>query len=587
MHRRNRSESGFALLAALFLAMAAAGIVVVMTMTATVSNRDSQFRLHSLQARYLAEGSIEIAKQAIQTAVSEGGVPAGAGTATIEGIPVPYTVTAVDAPSVLTDASGIQTIVQTYEVVGMASVEGAPSRANRLVSAQWVPLFQYAVFFEQSLDILPTPDMVLTGRIHTNGDLRLGCNTATLKLDTNHIRAVGNLRRWKKHRDIPTVGNVLVRQWVANPFDPSEPEAYVDLESLSQMTALGIPSITGYDSSFEGYDANGDGSYYLADGDWLPFDAGLLGRYGPPPAYAGNGQTLLLGAHGTTRVTPPSIESIAMYEPATGGDYELAGWGEYVAVAPGTGTHGRGHFHGNADLAIIVSADGLSWDAYDSGGFDVSGALAGVVTIDQTYDERQGGYVRVAKLDVAALNASTAYPTNGLLYVSHYGMGTATNSKGVHLVNGSNVLADLTLVTEGSAYIQGDFNTTAVVSTAVLSDAINLLSNSWANTTSKPTASNTTYNVALVVGNTETTTSQYNGGLENFPRFHEDWTEKTCAVVGSMISSWPNQYATGSVSDAQYNPPIRNYSYDIRFNDVTKMPPFTPMSTSVVDLARW
>lgn len=584
---RSENESGFALISALFLAMATGGIVMLLSMTSMRTHQDAQHRLRSLQAQYLAEGSIEVAKQAIQDAIAAGGVPAAMGVATIDGVQVPYTVNPVGGPMVLTDAAGVQTTVQTYQAVGTAVVEAIPRTARRLVNAEWTPLFQYAVFFEQSLDILPAPDMVITGRIHTNGDLRLGCNTATLTLDTNHIRAVGTLRRWKKHNNTATVGNVLIRKWVANPFNGGEPVVHEALESLSQMTSLGIPSTTGYDSLFAGYDDNGDGDYDPGDGDWLPFAAGVVNRYGPPSGYPDSGHSLLLGAHGVHRITPPAIGSIAMYEADPAGDHVLDGSGEYIQVTPGTGTHRKGSFHESADLAIIVSADGSSWSGHDALGTDVTAALAGVVTIDQTYDKRQGGYVRVAKVDIAALNASVAVPTNGLVYVSHYGMGTGTDSKGVHLVNGADVGAKLTVVTEGSAYIQGDYNTTAPVSSAVIADAVNLLSNSWVNGTSKPTATDTTYNVALIVGNTETEDGEYNGGLENYPRFHENWTGITCTVIGSMISSWTNLYATGSVSDAQFNPPIRNYAYDVRFNDVTELPPFTPMSATVVDVARW
>ena len=67
------------------------------------------------------------------------------------------------------------------------------------------------------------------------------------------------------------------------------------------------------------------------------------------------------------------------------------------------------------------------------------------------------------------------------------------------------------------------------------------------------------------------------------------WTDaqKQKPDLWRQISSWTNSYATGLVSDAQYSPPIRNYGYDTRFNDVTQLPPFTPVSTTVVDVVRF
>jgi len=588
-HRPPSAASGFALLSALLLAMAAGGIVLVMSITSMGSHKLAQTRAATVQTRYLAEGAIEFAKLAIRDAVALGELPPTGGIAAIDGIDVPYVIAPLGTANVTTDGSGFESTVQSYEIACVAASHGVRSRVSAIVNARWTPIFQYAVFFEQSLDILPTPDMVLTGRVHTNGDLRLGCNTATLTIDSNHVRAVGDLRRWKKHSDTPTVGDVLIRKWVANPFDIGEPVAFDAVESLSQMTSLGITTTTGYDSLFAGHDLNGDGTYDVGAGDWLPFDAGVLDRYGPPSGYPSSGNTLQLGAHGVTKATPPPIGTLGMFDLDPTGDYEDDGSGTIIPApgGPGTGTHKKGFFHANADLSILVAADGASWTALDVDDFDVSASVASAISVDTTYDKRQGGYVRVVKIDMAALNASAARPANGLLYVNHYGMGTGTDNKGVHLFNGADLADDLTVVCEGSAYIQGDYNTATPESAAVIADAVNLLSNSWTNTTSKPTASDTTYNVAMIVGNTETTTSAYNGGLENLPRFHEKWSKKTCTVVGSMISAWQNVRATGAVSSAQFDPPDRDYRYDTRFNDVAQLPPFTPRLATVVDIVRW
>ena len=55
--------------------------------------------------------------------------------------------------------------------------------------SQVVPLFQFAAFYDQDLEISPGADMTLEGRVHSNGDLFL--NGDTLTIDGNVTSAGG------------------------------------------------------------------------------------------------------------------------------------------------------------------------------------------------------------------------------------------------------------------------------------------------------------------------------------------------------------------------------------------------------------
>ncbi len=89
------------------------------------------------------------------------------------------------------------------------------------------------------------------------------------------------------------------------------------------------------------------------------------------------------------------------------------------------------------------------------------------------------------------------------------------------------------------------------------------------------TATTTTVNAALMVGNKDTSGSQYSGGLENLVRFLENWSNVTFNYSGSLVCLWQSAHAnsnwpgTGTV----YNPPNRVWSYGINVN---KLPPGTP-----------
>lgn len=190
---------------------------------------------------------------------------------------------------------------------------------------------------------------------------------------------------------------------------------------------------------------------------------------------------------------------------------------------------------------------------------------------------------------------------------------TSARQRGVKLVNGAllpgagstGIAKGFSLVSPNTVYIQGDYNTgttstskppsnTATsytppmdnpnpyvagydrVPAAVVGDAVNLLSNAWndANSTggtSSRVATNTTVNTAIVAGNVPTSSSSYSGGIENFVRFHEDWSNRYLSIYGSLALLFDSTQAKGLWSSASYNPPNRRWYYDPLLRD--KNPP--------------
>jgi hypothetical protein len=486
-------------------------------------------------------------------------------------------------------------------VVAIAIVGDAQYVAHRIVDAESTPIFQFAAFYTGDMEVQPGPSMTLGGRVHTNSDMYLG-GGSTLTLDTNYVRAVGGIYRQRKNSS-QSSGTVDIRRWVANPFGGGEPREFVSMNNRNQMTNAGVDTVSGYDSNFlDGYDADGDGSFYGPD-DWLPFAPGALEMWSSPEGYGTDGYTVMTGEHGIQELGTPNINSIAAYTAEDGGSWSFDGrTGQYVDVGEGNGTHERGYFHDNAGLSIIVAADGNSFLAFDGSGIDVTSRLSEVVTITEIYDARQGGDVPVLEVDVSLLGLSGYFPENGLFYASHVRMGGGTAAAGIQLVNGSEVFrvdgngghipAPLTVVTEGSVYIQGDYNTVNKRGAAVIGDAVSLLSNSWDGEKAAgdlPRAADTIFNVAMITGNHDTVGSSYNGGLENLPRFHEDWSGRDCTIRGSFVCTWNSQHATGAweYGGDRYTAPGRLWSYDRFFNRVSNLPPFTPMVTTVSDVVSW
>lgn len=595
---RTRARAGMAMMYAVFGVFAAATMVSVTMTMATSANRQAQTHVRSSRAKYLAEGAIEAAKREVATAIANWLAPPAAGVAVIGGVNVPYTVTPTGFDDIVTDAAGIQTIVTGYEIRATASQQGFDYTARRLVNAEATPIFQFAVFYTNDLEINPGPNMTLGGRVHCNADMFLNCG-GTLSMNTNYVRAVGDIYRRRKNDTSASEGTVRVRQWVLNPFDPAEPSSYVQMKSHSQLNALGVANTSGYDSDFKlGHDSNGDGDFNDA-GDWYPWSAGAPQYWQQPTGYTnGIGSTVMSGDHGVGEAAVPHIGSIMMYDAdANGSHYFDTASQRYELAAAGGGTHSPGYYHANAGLSIITYADG-SFAAFDQAGADVTAAVGAALSSTTIYDARQAGggagSIECTQIDIAALAASGHWPSNGLIYAAHYGAGTGTDAKGVRLVNGAQLPSGLTVVSENSVYIKGDYNTVQKKGASVIADAVNLLSNAWndtkAHNTALSAATATTYNVAIITGNTQTVENgQYNGGLENLPRFHENWSGVACRITGSFVNTWTSNFAHSNwaIGGNYYRAPNRIWNYDSLFNNVANLPPFTPMAVTAVDVCSW
>jgi hypothetical protein len=129
----------------------------------------------------------------------------------------------------------------------------------------------------------------------------------------------------------------------------------------------------------------------------------------------------------------------------------------------------------------------------------------------------------------------------------------------------------------------GTSNTVTTLPASLVGDAVTILSVNWRDTNSLASLSSrvaapTTVNAAILAGAVETANGNYSGGMENFPRFLENWgLANALTYNGSMVKMFPSLYATniwglGNV----YNPPKRNWAYDLNFNTPTKLPPLTP-----------
>lgn len=95
--------------------------------------------------------------------------------------------------------AGLNALEYRYDVTSIAcdrTNQPTASLSMRFKS-RLVPMFQFAAFYDKDLEILPGPNMRLSGPVHTNGDLYLNSDN-TLTID-GQVTTVGALFRGRKN----------------------------------------------------------------------------------------------------------------------------------------------------------------------------------------------------------------------------------------------------------------------------------------------------------------------------------------------------------------------------------------------------
>ncbi len=443
--------------------------------------------------------------------------------------------------------AGLSALIDRYDITTEAGTGTA--RARVVISAEdyLIPLFQFAVFYDEDLEIHPGPDMTFdNGWIHSNSDIYLGAEN-TLTIDSKTTSA-GDILYSRK-----TSGN----EQNVNGIVQFKDGADVD-QAMKQ-------------------DDDGNGTLEADEildstrSDWVTESQNR---------WDGNVKS---GDHGIS-----SIDLVPM--PSGSDEIDIIQEGD--AIVPGSSTElatdpdmANTRYYWKAGLRIINGT------AYDQAGGTVDltngGLITNPISNETFWDEREAKTITVTTIDMELLGTNTqAGPelTNGILYVSE----SAANT-GVRLVKGHTLPSGgFTVASENPIYIQGDYNT-ANAPAAVLGDAVTILSNDWDDNNSTSygarNAVATTINTAIVSGNVESTVGgDYSGGLENLPRFLENWSGTTLTYSGSMVCLFQSQKATASWGKSNvYYPPDRIWSYGM---DVNNMPPGTPF-VRVVSKVGW
>ncbi len=601
--RTDRSlRKGFALETVLLLLVMFSIIILAGLSAVTTLARTSNADYRGARASYAAEGGADDVMSQLDAAMQDG-VINGEDIASLQtpqltgfrmtqstqttGLPVSRTITS--GPF-----SGLYSLNQPIDItVSARDTSGNMATAVLSVNAQTIPLFQFGVFYENDLEILPGQPMTFAGWVHTNGNLYLSSNSATFQSNLTTPDSVF----WNRKNANDRLSGVHIHNAAGTAVQ-------LDFDSRS----LSGPA----------------------------FKTRSTQRF--------NGR-LMSGAFGVRSLKlplPADMAPVTLVLPKDGGDSPMVqavkmAWKSdmYVTVKSGvfqiadTNTM-KSQF---CDSVVIERPAGLAvptnqWcrrifkpvvNAFYEGREDLKPDLVDIhvdslrLWSDSLPEERAPRILYLEFTTPAVNNANNDYIAVRM-------------RQGARLPR-SRVASDtggLTVATERPLYVLGDYNTTVWRPAALMADAVTFLSNppnprmrdstnlpgrcdaaskGWCDVRQFSMALRasvaTTVNAAILAGHSPTpcdyarsgcSAPPYGGGLENFPRFLENWAGVTFRYTGSLVSLYENRFSTGLWNNtvgggAYYGAPQRQWSFDVNFRFPDRLPPGTPSVGTVLQTA--
>jgi len=469
--------------------------------------------------------------------------------------------------------AGLTAVTQEYEITSEATgTNGNPASAKIIqkVKDRRFYLFQFGVFYSDvECELQPGPDMTFEGRVHSNKDIYLDSNS-TLKIDS-YLTSAGKIIKGSMPGDPSIEGGTVTIKDGDGVYqemyydDDLDPPGWFDHDHPNWVPQAG-----------DRWDENVQDQAYGVTELKLPL----------PPLE----DPIEIIKRGDTLDPDSSLESELLKEARLYWQADLRILDGVAYLKSGVKVETQ-----QADEGDLV--EGLDyWDP------DEGETISPVVT-KSFYNWREGATITVVEIDIEKLmrreeliemgpeaggiNGAPVLKNDGtILYVSESG-----SNKGVRLVNGSGLPSGgLTVGTDNPLYIQGDYNTVNKKPAAVLCDALNILSNDWDDESSvdERIASATTVNVSMVTGIVETEGGYYSGGVENLPRFLENWSSKTFTLSGSMVVLWESEQAMGKwvYGMPYYEAPIRAWEFDQDLLEPANLPPGTPQ-VGTVERTHW
>ncbi len=517
-------------------------------------------------AQNMTDGIISSADIASITLPTLSGFTFNTPTVTTVGAPLPRTIT--NGPF-----SGLMGLNQRIDI-GITATDGLGNRGQVVVTAnaQSIPLFQFGVFYDEDLEIHNGQNMDFAGWVHSNSNIYL----------TPGGSAVTSFH------DLITTPDSLF--WQRKAY--SERNANVRIDNASA-----VAQTLNFDSR-----SNPGQSFVTASNS----------------LFNGRVMTGVSGVQPLRLPLPVGMPPIELIRPRNGADDADTRAVKFAWKATA---------HITVDLAQLANVNTCAGLTIIGSPLPTGASCAMFTGIPQAFwDGRENIGADVFQIDVGALQtwaAGSAARDYSIIYVTFTNTSATTNTRDypvVRIRNGATLRKPITISTDRPLYLWGDYNTVGWYPASFIADAIIFQSSAWTDAAHpltghtaagggtdwlnppQNTANNMTVYAAIAAGHSATpcdwqractpsappplvgSTSNYGGGLENFPRFLENFSGRTVTYRGSLVSLFQSQYANRRRWSwtSYYGVPTRDWRFDLRFRDPNNLPPGTPVVGSVV-----
>ena len=533
------NERGVVLIVCLILLLMLSLIAIA---SITSSNSDMQVagnEMNQTGAFYAAESGIERSAASIATSYETTGQPPNplpSGTLTQGSFRYAYSTTDNGAAvqTNLTDGAykNLYGLVKTFNLTSNG-IDYLKREAGTTVNMQMrdalIPLFQFAVYYEDDLEIAPGPNMTLGGRVHSNHDIYIQSDN-NINIDS-YLTSAGDILHGRK----PGSGQGL---GTGDVFIKDNSGNYQNMK-------------------------DGDGTWLDSnDPNWVN---NSISRWG------GLVEDRNLGI---TQLTMPIVRN-----------------GATTNLIDRTGTNNNDSFQNKASLTIIDGVVMYKNSSGTWANVTSTFTSQGIMTATTFHDGRENKDVNSVDINIGLLASKGYYPINGIIYCSQAAGASTINA--YRLKNAASLQAALTVATNNPLYTVGNFNTTNKKPACLMADAITVLSGNWNDANSRldlshRTATATQVNACYIAGNYETGANGqgYNGGFENLVRFQENWDGISFTWRGSAANLWYSRQTAGAWGGSYYSPPNRDWAFDTDLLNIANLPPGTP-SVNIVQRSNW
>jgi len=452
-----------------------------------------------------------------------------------------------------------------------------------------IPMFQFAVVFEEDLEYFNGAEMIMTGPVHANSDLYITAQSGASLSFNSEITVADKLYRGRKSEPGCSGGSINYTGTVR----ALDPDSYIDFPSCGGGRSE-ITDVTAWNDQID------VGTAHVQ----LPVVADYTAFSSNAPYWRLADVRLALRLNSSNNLdTTNSAIGVEVVD-TNGNNVEAA------TDAINNGSVCPGSLSGRS-LGYSTSLTQHRERQHDTSG----NAFQRILEIDVE------DFLNCMHNSLSEILGKDLDKPGGLiifLAVSGPDMNASHNNYGVRLsdasvlqsnISGADTIEGLTFVTDQGLNIWGNYNSSdsTWIPSALISDSMYLLSNNWDDSHSplsltnpfsgniQRRGSNTTIQAAVLSGVARTGGAEgvagqdkgpdtNGGGVINIFRFNEWWDNCSShcgnsdfTFVGSIASLGEPIHSESSWGPfTYYSAPNRDWSFDTRFKDTANLPPGTP-----------